>query len=221
MIHRMDPPPDGSGAAARADRADEGDDSRSSPPTTSAGAYEIKWDGVRAIALCRTGQVDAAVAERCATSPRSTRRSRAIALELEGREAVLDGELVAFDEDGGPSFQRLQRRMHVASEAEVRKRRGDVPVTYVDLRPAAPRRASRCSSLPYEERRERLEALGLDGESWQTPAYHRGDGAAMLDGEQGAGPGGGGRQAARLAATGRAGAAAIGSRSRTSAARRW
>ena len=34
---------------------------------------------------------------------------------------------------------------------------------------------------PYEERRELLEALELDGESWQTPAYHRGDGAALLE----------------------------------------
>jgi len=34
--------------------------------------------------------------------------------------------------------------------------------------------------LPYEERRAELEALGLDGDSWQTPSYHRGDGGALL-----------------------------------------
>jgi len=34
--------------------------------------------------------------------------------------------------------------------------------------------------LPYEERRERLAALGLDGPSWQTPAHRVGDGAALL-----------------------------------------
>ena len=33
--------------------------------------------------------------------------------------------------------------------------------------------------LTYRERRERLEALALDGESWRTPAYHRGDGNAL------------------------------------------
>ena len=33
---------------------------------------------------------------------------------------------------------------------------------------------------PYTERRELLEGLALSGPSWQTPAYHRGDGAALL-----------------------------------------
>jgi bifunctional non-homologous end joining protein LigD len=33
--------------------------------------------------------------------------------------------------------------------------------------------------LPYTERRERLEGLGLDGPNWQTPSYHRGDGERL------------------------------------------
>ena len=35
--------------------------------------------------------------------------------------------------------------------------------------------------LPYEARRAELESLGLDGQSWQTPAFHRGDGAVLLE----------------------------------------
>jgi bifunctional non-homologous end joining protein LigD len=34
--------------------------------------------------------------------------------------------------------------------------------------------------LPYAERREQLEALELDGPSWQTPSNHRGEGKALL-----------------------------------------
>jgi bifunctional non-homologous end joining protein LigD len=34
---------------------------------------------------------------------------------------------------------------------------------------------------PYERRRAELERLGLQGDAWQTPAYHRGDGAALLE----------------------------------------
>jgi bifunctional non-homologous end joining protein LigD len=35
--------------------------------------------------------------------------------------------------------------------------------------------------LPYVERRQRLGRLKLAGANWQTPAYHPGDGAALLD----------------------------------------
>ena len=34
---------------------------------------------------------------------------------------------------------------------------------------------------PYEERRAQLEELGLEAEALQTPAFHRGDGRALLD----------------------------------------
>jgi bifunctional non-homologous end joining protein LigD len=34
--------------------------------------------------------------------------------------------------------------------------------------------------LPYEERRELLAGLGLDGSHWRTPAHHVGDGEAMV-----------------------------------------
>ena len=33
--------------------------------------------------------------------------------------------------------------------------------------------------LAYEERRRALDELGLDGDAWQSPAYHRGDGRAF------------------------------------------
>ena len=35
--------------------------------------------------------------------------------------------------------------------------------------------------LSYEERREVLEQLELEGPAWRTPAYHRGEGRALLD----------------------------------------
>ncbi len=36
-------------------------------------------------------------------------------------------------------------------------------------------------ALPYEERRERLVELGLNGPAWQTPAHRVGDGAPLLE----------------------------------------
>jgi bifunctional non-homologous end joining protein LigD len=96
------------------------------------------------------------------------------------REAVLDGEIVAFDDAGQPSFERLQGRMNLASETAVRRRMADCPVTYLifDLLYLDGRSLI---DLQYTERRQRLEELELDGEHWQTPSYHRGEGKALRD----------------------------------------
>ena len=100
---------------------------------------------------------------------------RELARALGARRVVLDGEIVAFDDEGRPSFERLQSRMHLASDSAVRRRMRDIPVTYVifdllylDGHSTMP--------LAYEERRELLERLELEGPAWRTPAYHRGEG---------------------------------------------
>jgi bifunctional non-homologous end joining protein LigD len=86
---------------------------------------------------------------------------------------------VAFDPEGKPSFERLQARMHLASDSAVRRRMKDIPVTYVAFDLLWLDGHSTCE-LAYEERRHLLEQLELDGPCWRTPAYHRGDGGALL-----------------------------------------
>jgi bifunctional non-homologous end joining protein LigD len=93
---------------------------------------------------------------------------------------VLDGEVVAFDADGRPSFQRLQGRMHLTSDHVVRRLAQSEPVAYV-LFDLLWLDGHSLLGLPYSERRERLLELGLSGPTWQTPASHVGDGAAMLE----------------------------------------
>jgi bifunctional non-homologous end joining protein LigD len=95
------------------------------------------------------------------------------------REAVFDGEIVAFDDAGKPSFERLQRRMHVTSPNAVRRLMGSTPVVYAifDLLFLD---GHSLMGLRYDERRERLEALGLSGPAWRVPAVHRGGGEKLL-----------------------------------------
>jgi bifunctional non-homologous end joining protein LigD len=69
--------------------------------------------------------------------------------------------------------------MHLASDSAVRRRMRDIPVTYVifDLLYLD---GHTTMGLSYEERRELLEQLGLEGPAWRVPAYHRGEGQALL-----------------------------------------
>jgi bifunctional non-homologous end joining protein LigD len=178
MIHRMDPPED-------PDREPMPEDvkpmlARSGPllPEDGRWAYEIKWDGVRAIGYAEGGRLRLASRNGRDITPRYP-ELRALGRALGAREAVLDGEVVAFDADGRPSFQRLQGRMHLTGEHAVRRLAEREPVTYVifDLLFLD---GHSLMALPYAERRERLAALQLAGPTWQTPAHHVGDGAALL-----------------------------------------
>ncbi len=178
MIHRMDPP---------ADPAGEEMPDRIVPMLARPGAlpadderwaYEIKWDGVRAIAYSRPGELrlqSRNLNDITDKYPEIARIDRA----LGSHTAVLDGEIVAFDAAGRPSFSLLQRRMQLSSRAQAQRAMKDTRVTYVvfDLLWLD---GHSLMDLPYDERRERLASLGLSGEAWQTPEHVVGDGAALL-----------------------------------------
>jgi bifunctional non-homologous end joining protein LigD len=178
MIHRMDPPadPDREPMPTRVEpmlaRLGE------LPRDDDGWAYEIKWDGVRAIGFVDGGRSRLAPRAGRDITPRYP-ELRELGRALAGHEAVLDGEVVAFDGDGRPSFQRLQSRMHLTSEHAVRRLSQSDPVAYI-LFDLLWLDGHSLMALPYTERRERLLELGLNGARWQTPANHVGDGAAML-----------------------------------------
>src|SRR5581483_2329222 len=95
-------------------------------------------------------------------------------------EAVLDGEILAFDENGRPSFERLQRRMHVRGPSAIRRLQSSMPVMYAifDLLYLD---GHSLRSPPYRERRARLESLELGGPAWRVPANHPGEGKLLLE----------------------------------------
>jgi bifunctional non-homologous end joining protein LigD len=148
------------------------------PDEDDAWAYEVKWDGVRALLWSDHGHVR--IESR--TQREITKRYpevRALGRALGGHEALLDGELVAFGPDGRPSFERLQGRMHLEGEAQIRRAARAQPVTYAifDLLHLDGR--SLCD-VPYEERRRLLDELRLEGPAWRTPRAQLGHGDALL-----------------------------------------
>ncbi|HEV3035220.1 MAG TPA: DNA ligase D [Solirubrobacteraceae bacterium] len=179
LIHRMDPP---------ADLDREPMPKRLVPMLASAGAlpahdsdwaFEIKWDGVRAIAYSQPGELRLE-SRNLNDITDSYPELLGVNAALGSHNAVLDGELVAFDGDGRPSFAALQRRMHTASREQARRLAKGTPVTYVifDLLWLD---GHSLTGEPYSTRREQLAALALSGERWQTPDYVIGQGKALLE----------------------------------------
>jgi bifunctional non-homologous end joining protein LigD len=150
------------------------------PPDEEHYGFEIKWDGVRAVAYIEDGTTRLE-SRNLNDVTRQYPEAAAVgtAFAGAGRSAVLDGEVVAFDEHGKPSFERLQGRMHLTGAAAIGARTRSTPIVYMvfDLLYLDGEDMMR---LPYTERRQRLEVLDLNGPSWRTPAYHPGDGTALL-----------------------------------------
>src|SRR3954447_21176541 len=101
------------------------------PPDDARWGYEVKWDGVRAVAYVASGRPIRLESRNLNDVTRQYPEAAAIATALEGRRAVLDGEVVAFDEHGRPSFQRLQGRMPLTGAAAIGARARSTPIAYV------------------------------------------------------------------------------------------
>src|SRR6266571_3804109 len=89
--------------------------------------FEIKWDGVRALAWIEGG----ALTLRSRNNVDITSRYPELATlpkVFAASQAILDGEIVALDARGHSDFQRLQERMHVRTPGEKQLR--ETPVVY-------------------------------------------------------------------------------------------
>ncbi|HEY3238951.1 MAG TPA: non-homologous end-joining DNA ligase, partial [Acidimicrobiia bacterium] len=149
------------------------------PKDESAYGFEVKWDGIRALAYVSGGRIRLEARSGRDVSHRYP-EVRELGRRLGTTQVVLDGEIVALDANGRPSFERLQRRMHVESESAIRRLRQDVPVAYA-IFDVLWLEGHSTMALPYEERRRLLDDLALNGPNWQTPPYHRGEGSTLLE----------------------------------------
>ncbi len=151
-------------------------------PAGPGWAFEFKWDGVRAIAQLSGGHIR--------LYARSGTDITAGYPELSGlgtatRDAVLDGEIVAIDPAGHPSFTLLAERIHVRDAARATALATSRPVTYM-IFDVLRLDGGDLTGHTYAERRGVLDALGLAGRHWLTPPmFADGEATTAAAGEHG------------------------------------
>ena len=133
-------------------------------PTSGDFAYEVKWDGFRAVV-----STEGLLRVRSRRGWDMTERVQFLA-ELPAR-GIFDGELVALDDTGRPDFPQLCEC--------VLMRRATTPLTFIifDVLSVEGRNVM---DVPYAKRRGILERLGLNGGHWRTPEAFE-DGHALWE----------------------------------------
>lgn len=143
-------------------------------PTGGEWLHEVKWDGIRTLVEVRSGVVRLWTRNE---NDVSVAYPELQALAGLGHDALLDGEVVALA-DGVPRFSAIADRMHVRNARRAGLLAQTNPVTLIifDLLVLD---GEDLMGRPLSERRGRLEALGVQGPSWQVPATYD-DGAMLL-----------------------------------------
>ncbi len=138
--------------------------------------FEPKWDGIRAIAICdeQTRLVTRNHRDVTVAYPElADLHDQVVALG-----AMLDGEVVAF-EDGVPSFQKLQQRMHLRDERRIEQIASRIPVVYIAFDILYLDRTD-LTSRPLDDRREILEGVLVPNLQLQVSPVTTGDGVALF-----------------------------------------
>jgi bifunctional non-homologous end joining protein LigD len=124
-------------------------------------AYELKWDGVRAIAVLGGASTVRLYARSGAEITKAYPELAGLGAAMREAgitDAVLDGEIVLLDREGRPDFIALAERMHVRDAARARALAATIPIHYMifDVISANGTDVTRAS---YLERRELIESI--------------------------------------------------------------
>lgn len=141
--------------------------------------FEIKWDGYRAIAFIDGGKVRLVSRNQNDLTPRYP-ELKDMAQYIDAKTAILDGEVVALDEEGKASFSLMQQRTGFRTGGRRAVANAAVPVLYYafdllyldgyDWRRVA-----------LEERKRKLKDLVLAGDSVRYSDHYENRGKALFD----------------------------------------
>lgn len=130
------------------------------PVDESRWAFEVKWDGMRVLVYLPG---DGACRLRSRNARDVTDRYPELAVLgqlLSGVDAILDAEIVVLDQDGRPSFARLQERMPLSDATAIRVAARTTPVVLMvfDVLWLA---GEQVTHLAYTARRRLLEGMAI------------------------------------------------------------
>jgi len=141
--------------------------------------FEIKWDGYRAIAFIDDGKLRLVSRNQNELTARFP-ELKELPKFVKAKNAILDGEVVALDDDGRASFSLMQQRTGFRSGGGRGAAKADVPVLYYafdllylegyDLR-----------KLPLEDRKKKLASLLVTGNSLRYSDHHEKQGKALFE----------------------------------------
>jgi bifunctional non-homologous end joining protein LigD len=140
-------------------------------------AFEMKWDGIRAIARVQDGSVRITSRNGNDLTRSFPDIAEAVADSVDtSTDCVLDGEIVALDSHGRPDFGRLQGRMKLTKKADVDRAITSTRAHYFVF-DALEKGGESLGSRTYDDRRTALEELvHVDGKSLvQVPPAYEGD----------------------------------------------
>ncbi|MFH9746741.1 non-homologous end-joining DNA ligase [Streptomyces anulatus] len=151
------------------------------PSEDTSYAYEVKQDGQRCMVYAPgDGSVELRSRSGADITPAYPELA-SLGTVLGSRPAVLDGEIVALDDEGRSDFQRLQPRMGLAGSPVRAARMAAKAPVHLMLFDVVFLDTSRLTRTPYSERRAVLESLDLGGPAWSTPAAVVGHGRRALE----------------------------------------
>ena len=135
-------------------------------------AFEMKWDGIRAIATVEGGR--ARFTTRNGIDVTATYPDLAGLAERVNDGVTLDGEIIALNRRGRPDFGRLQKRMKLTRKAEVDAAVSSIPVHYMAFDILALDGRTVTARL-YDERRRLLTSALTSAGNVQVPPAFDGD----------------------------------------------
>ncbi len=128
--------------------------------------FEVKWDGIRLVSFIDDGKVRLQT-RAGRTVDEEHPQLQAIANLVSARQAILDGEIVALDEEGRPSFQLLQNR----GKEEHPMQYVVFDIVYLD--------GQRLFKVPLEDRKRLLRNIVRDSSLLKFSEHVLGEGTAF------------------------------------------